>query len=85
MAIFKMKRDEESEDDETISHLKVVVRVRPLAANEGRDLLCKVSENKLVKILDPTMSFNIPEEAFRINRTKERSFEFDVALGDAAT
>ena len=68
-----MKREEDSEDEVWCSHLKVVVRARPLAANEGKEPLFAVSENKLVTLFD--CSLPKPEEAFRINRTKEKTFE----------
>ena len=80
-----MKRDEDSDDETSSSHLKVVVRARPLATNEGKEPLFTVSNGKLVHLLDPSITQPIPEEAFRINRTKERTFEFDAAFGEEAS
>jgi hypothetical protein len=58
-----------------VSKILVVVRSRPLTEKEAvynSKSLTKIVQNKIVVLQDPTVDENIPEQAFRVNRTKER-------------
>lgn len=52
-----MKREDDSDEEDSCSHLKVVVRARPLSDNEGKEPLFTVSENKLVHLSDPAIQY----------------------------
>jgi hypothetical protein len=63
------------------SNIMVCVRVRPFTSSERGTNLITISNRQVITLHDPTAGFNIPEEAFRINRTKEKTYAFDMSFG----
>jgi kinesin family protein 18/19 len=63
------------------------VRCRPFSKKESesgqKSIIVSFQEN-LIVLLDPT-SETVPEEAFRLNRSKEKQFAFDIVIDSAAS
>ena len=69
------------------SNTLVAVRVRPFNKREldaNLKNVIKVLSSNLVVLLDVSTE-SAPEEAFRVNRTKEKQFAFDIVLDSPAT
>lgn len=65
------------------SNILVAVRTRPLSKKE-REIdsfeIIEILDGKVVVLLDPSLDAPKPEEAFRVNRTKEKQYAFDFAF-----
>jgi kinesin family protein 18/19 len=74
-----------SQLEQGASNVLVAVRTRPLSKKEkeidSRPIL-EILEGKVVVLIDPVSDQAVPEEAFRINRTKERQYAFDFAFSE---
>jgi kinesin family protein 18/19 len=65
------------------SNILVAVRARPLSKKEREvdsSEVFEILEGKVVVLLDPDSNAPRPEEAFRVNRTKEKQYAFDFAF-----
>lgn len=65
------------------SNVLVAIRARPLSKKEKEQdpkPILEILERKVVVLIDPLSEQAVPEEAFRINRTKERQYAFDFAF-----
>jgi kinesin family protein 18/19 len=62
------------------SNILVAVRARPFTKKERETNTFEIFEildDKVVILLDPTSEAPVPEEAFRVNRSKEKRYAFD--------
>lgn len=70
------------------SNILVAVRARPLSNKEAETdsfEVLEILDDKVVVLLDPGTNAPKPEEAFRINRSKEKQYAFDYAFGKNAS
>jgi kinesin family protein 18/19 len=70
------------------SNILVAVRARPLSRKERETdpfEVLEILDGKVVILLDPSTDAPKPEEAFRINRTKEKQYAFDFAFAQDST
>jgi len=70
------------------SNILVAVRARPLSKKEKESdsfEVVEILEGKVVILLDPNLDAPKPEEAFRVNRTKEKQYAFDFAFDKNVT
>jgi kinesin family protein 18/19 len=70
------------------SNILVAVRARPLSRKERETdpfEVLEILDGKVVIMLDPSTDAPKPEEAFRINRTKEKQYAFDFAFAQDST
>jgi len=70
------------------SNILVAVRARPFTKKE-REIdsfeVVEILDSKVVILLDPSTDAPVPEEAFRVNRSKEKQYAFDFVFGFSAT
>lgn len=74
-----------SQLEQGASNVLVAIRTRPLSKKE-KELdskpILEILEGKVVVLVDPMSDQAVPEEAFRVNRTKERQYAFDFAFSE---
>lgn len=70
------------------SNILVAIRARPFTKKEqetNKAEIVEILDNKVVILLDPTSDAPVPEEAFRVNRSKEKQYAFDFVFDKTAT
>lgn len=70
------------------SNILVAVRARPLTKKELQiddTEILQVLDNNVIVLLDPPNDQNIPEDAFRQNRSREKQYAFDFAFNESTT